>query len=261
MKGNPVLGAGYLLRGFGLLSRPGIRLFVLIPLSINLLLFAVLITLAVRQFDEWISGMIAWLPGFLDFVAWILWPLAVLLLLVVVTYTFSMLANLIGAPFNGLLAEKVEEMLAGKEVTARENLWQAVKDAPRAMGKELRKIGYYLLWAALVLLLSLMLTWIPIVPPLLWFALGAWMLAMEYCDYPMDNHKHSLAQVRQALRNRRLSSLGFGAATMAGTMIPVVNFLIMPAAVCGATLYWVEELKYSAAPLVHQPAGPKPEPR
>ena len=49
--------------------------------------------------------------------------------------------------------------------------------------------------------------------------------------------------MKHAIASKRLTSLGFGAGVMAGTMIPVVNFIIMPAAICGATVYWVEELK------------------
>lgn len=27
------------------------------------------------------------------------------------------------------------------------------------------------------------------VVPVVWFLFGAWMLAIQYCDYPFDNHK------------------------------------------------------------------------
>jgi CysZ protein len=72
------------------------------------------------------------------------------------------------------------------------------------------------------------------------------MMALQYGDYPMDNHRYSLAQVKRELRREPLTSLGFGAAVMLGSMVPVLNFLIMPAAVCGATIYWVERLNRPA---------------
>lgn len=241
MQGNPALGLQYLVRGFRLLGQPGIRLFVAIPLLLNLLVFGSLITLTLQQFGEWIQQLLNWLPEWLSFLEWILWPLSVLMLLVVVMYSFSILANLIAAPFNGLLAEKVELMLGGS-VPDGGGFWGALKDAPRAIGKELRKLGYYLPRALGVLILTLIPLFYP-VAPLLWFALGAWMMALEYGDYPMDNHRFSLAMVRQRLGQQRLTSLGFGGGIMLGTMIPVINFLIMPAAVCGATIYWHERLR------------------
>jgi CysZ protein len=159
-------------------------------------------------------------------------------------YSFSIVANLIASPFNGLLAEKVEELLTGKEVVAQETFWETIKDAPRVIFKEIRKLLYYLPWALLIGVLSLIFTFIfPPLATILWFLLGAWMMSLQYCDFPMDNHKYSLNAVKRAIASRRLTSLGFGSGVMFGTMIPIVNFIIMPAAVCGATVYWVEELK------------------
>ena len=37
---NPVSGAGYLIQGMGLIARPGLRRFVLIPLLINVAVFS-----------------------------------------------------------------------------------------------------------------------------------------------------------------------------------------------------------------------------
>lgn len=245
MKSNPTAGFNYLFRGLRLIVQPKLRLFVLIPLLINILVFAILITLSIGQFNAWIEHFMGWLPDWewLDFIRWILWPLMVGLLLVIVSYTFSIIANLIASPFNGLLAEKAEEFLTGEEINGTETFWEAIKDAPRVMGKEIHKLLYYLPRALIVLILSLIFTFFPPISTLLWFTLGAWMMALQYCDYPMDNHKHSLSKVKQAIAQQRMTSMGFGSAVMIGTMIPIINFIIMPAAVCGATLYWVERIK------------------
>lgn len=246
MNDNPTLGVNYLMQGFSLITKPGLRLFVVIPLLINLVIFTVLIALSIEQFSLWIDQLMGWLPNWewLSFLRWIIWPLVVALLLVVVMYSFSVIANLIASPFNGLLAEKVEELLIGDEVVAKETFWETIKDAPRVILKEIQKLLYYLPRALLVLILSLIFTFIfPPVATLLWFLLGAWMMALQYCDFPMDNHKHSLTTVKKTIANRRMTSLGFGSAVMVGTMIPILNLIIMPVAVCGATVYWVEQLR------------------
>lgn len=59
----------------------------------------------------------------------------------------------------------------------------------------------------------------------------------------MDNHQLSFAEVKRAVRSRRLSSLGFGGLVALCTAIPLVNFFVVPAAVVGATLLWCEELQ------------------
>ena len=242
MNGNPITGFNYLLQGFRLITRPGLRLFVLIPLLINIVIFALLIGATINQFGDWIEAAIDWLPAFLDFLRWILWPLAVILILTVVMYSFSIVANLIASPFNGLLAEKTEELLSGEEVAGFETIGQALLSFPKSIAREIAKLLYYIPWALLVLILS----FIPVInvaAPVLWFLLGAWMMAVEYCDYPVDNNKKRFSSMKKAIGVNRLTSAGFGAGVMAGTMIPILNLVIMPAAVCGATAYWVRELK------------------
>ena len=46
--------------------------------------------------------------------------------------------------------------------------------------------------------------------PVLWFLLGAWMMSIQFVDYPMDNHGIRFREVRNKLSQRRLTSLGFG---------------------------------------------------
>lgn len=242
MKGNPLRGAGYLLRGLRMLPDPSIRHFVIIPLLVNILLFGGAIWLLLEQFGVWVDYLInQLLPDWewLEFLHYLLWPLLALLVLVLVYYSFTIVANFIAAPFNGFLAEKVERQLRG--VAVGDEGWKALLAmVPRTLQRELAKLAYYL---PRVLLL-LVLTFIPVIgllSPLFWFLFGAWMMSIQYCDYPMDNNRVSFAQMKQLLKSERLTAVGFGGLIQVGMMIPLLNLVLMPAAVVGATLYWVEE--------------------
>ncbi len=227
-----------------MLKEPSLRVFVILPLTINILVFSIALYFTFTQISGWIEQIMNSMWDWLDFLRWIIWPMVTGLVVVFVMHTFSMVANIIAAPFNGLLAEKAEELLTGKPVAGAEGFLGALKDTPRIIIKELGKLGYYLARALPIGLLALILLFIfPPAATLLWFLFGAWMLALEYCDYPMDNHQHSLKDVKTHIGNKRMTSLAFGSGTMLGTMIPIVNFMVMPAAVCGATIYWVEALK------------------
>ncbi|MGH9434302.1 MAG: EI24 domain-containing protein, partial [Terriglobia bacterium] len=57
---------------------------------------------------------------------------------------------------------------------------------------------------------------------------------------PLGNRGVTFAEQRQLFRRHRARLFGFGAATALCTIIPVVNFIIMPVAVAGATIMWVE---------------------
>ena len=61
MPATPVLtGPQYLKEGLRLVLSPGLRLFVLLPLAINLILFVGLIYVAVQQFGGWVDTPVYW---------------------------------------------------------------------------------------------------------------------------------------------------------------------------------------------------------
>jgi CysZ protein len=191
------------------------------------------------------ARMQANIPGWLSWLEWILWPLFALALLIVVFYSFTLLANLIAAPFNGLLAEKTEALLTGGSGAASSGDFRKLLRAlPGTLLDEARKIIYALLWTIPFLLLAFV---VPLVGPLIWFLFTAWMLTVQYSDFPMGNHGLKFRDMRALLRRRRFLSIGFGAAAAGLTMIPVLNFIVMPAAVAGATAMWVRELSGPAS--------------
>lgn len=242
MIGQPIIGATALIRGLKLIATPGLRRFVAIPLSINILLFTLSIWVLIQQFTPLVDKWIAYLPDWLAWLEWFFWLIFAVAAILLVFYTFSILANLIAAPFNGLLAEAVEKHLTGQELPPGGSTITVIKEAPGAILDELRKIGYFLIRAIPILILFL----IPVLnlaAPILWALFSAWMMAVEYCDYPMGNHNVRFSDQRARLSQRKLLSLGFGGTTLLATMIPVFNFLVMPAAVAGATALWVDNLK------------------
>lgn len=91
-------GPGYLGAGLRLILSPGLRLFVLLPLTINLLLFIGLSVLAFQQFGYWVDALMPGLPAWLSFLEYLLWPLFVVLVLLILFFGFTLLANLIAAP-------------------------------------------------------------------------------------------------------------------------------------------------------------------
>ncbi|MGA7800924.1 MAG: sulfate transporter CysZ [Gammaproteobacteria bacterium] len=240
---DALTGAGCLLEGWRLIRRPGLRRYVVAPLAINAVLFAGATALLAVWFDELINHLLGYLPGWLDWLRYFLWPLFAVGALIGVFYTFSLAANIIAAPFNGLLAEAVERQLTG--AGPAEGGWLALlKEVLPGLASELRKLGYFALWAIPLLIVSF-IPLINLAAPFLWALFSAWMLALEYADYPMANHGLLFAVQRERLRRRRLLALGFGGATLALTLIPVVNFVAMPVAVAGATVMWVKELRGS----------------
>lgn len=242
LKGNPIRGLNYLLRGFQLLTSPKLRLFVIVPLLINSLIFSVLLYLTFDYINDWMDSLFGWIPDWLNFLDWIIWPFVITSVLLVAGYLFTIIAVLIASPFNSLLAEKAEELVSGQAVDGLQGFSAALFAIPLSTARELKKLLYYLPLLVTVLVLSFIPP-ITLIAPALWFLLGAWMMSVQYCDYPMDNNRKSFSKLKDRLREQGLTSLGFGGVVSLISAIPVVNFIVMPAAVCGAVLYWNEELK------------------
>ncbi len=243
MLGQPFIGANGLLRGFALLNTSGLRRFVLVPLLINIAVFSAAIWVLAQQFSQLMDKLLGYLPEWMSsWFEWLLWPIFAAVALLLVFYTFALIANVIASPFNGLLAEAVEKHLTGQPLPPNGSLVTVISEFPVAILDEVRKLLYYLL-RAIPLLILFVIPMVNLAAPFLWILFSAWMLTVEYCDYPMGNHNLRFSEQRKLLGKKKMLSLGFGGATLLGTMIPFVNFLVMPAAVAGATSLWVNQLK------------------
>jgi CysZ protein len=232
-------GPGYVMDGFRLILRPGVRLYVFVPLLINALLFAGAIVFgagAVGDLSSQLSAQWAWA----EWVVWLLWPLFIAVVLLVGFFFFSVIANLLGAPFNGFLSEAVERSLTGAAPPG------SGLTLPGEIAAALRtEAGKFLYFGsrAVPFLLLFLIPFVQVVAPFLWVLLGAWMMALEYLEYPLNNHGRLFPEVRTLLRQRRGLALGFGGAVLLLTLIPVLNFVAMPVAVAGATKLCVERLR------------------
>ncbi len=242
LQGNFFQGLGYLGEGFTLIRQPGLRLFVIIPLILNLLLFVAMFWLLAEGFVLMIATVMAWLPDWtwLQALDWLFWLLYGIVILLMFAYGFVIMANLIGSPFYGFLSEQTEKYLTGQEVSEEGGWLLILKDVPRALWREVQKIAYYLPRALLLLIVGLIPV-VNLVAAVLWFIFNCWMMSLQYVDYPADNHRVSFPALRRRLGSRRLSALGFGLPVAVLAMVPIVNLFVVPAAVCGATAFWVRE--------------------
>lgn len=229
---NPLTGAAYLLKGARLVMLPGLRRFVVVPVLINTVLFAAVLYFAAGWIHEFASEL---LPAWLEWLAVVLVPVFLVLSAIAVFFTFTMVANLIASPFNGMLAEAVESRLTGRPA-APTSVGRIMQDVGIAIASELRKLAYIMLRIIPLLLLFL----VPLAGPVVWALFSAWMLAIAFIDYPMGNHGIGFGEQRRILAGRRWLGLGFGLAVMGAMAIPVLNFFVMPCAVAGATALWVD---------------------
>ena len=234
-----IKGASYALKGCSLLKLPGVKRYVLLPTLINLLLFSAAIWYGSEQFDQLLEHF---LPNWLAWLEFILWPLFFVASLLIVFFTFTLIANVLGAPFNGVLAAKIEEQLTKEKLSTEEGYIELLRSAKIGMSNAIKKL-LYILVRIIPLLLLFLIPGINILAPFLMFIFGAWMLAIEYLDYPIGNRNLPFKQQLQLMKEQRLVCFGLGMALFAMTIVPILNFFVMPVGVAAATALWVDQFR------------------
>ncbi len=232
-------GIKYFLSGFEILTTKGLKRFVLIPLLVNFVLFSGAIIWLLSELGLHTDWLISHLPSWLTWLEFLIYPTALLLLLFLFSLFFTTAANWLAAPFNGVLAERVEQHLTGA-TPPQDNLTALFKAIPHTVVREWKKLVYFIPRFIGYFLIGLLL---PGIGQIIWFLFIAWVLAIQYCDYAFDNNKQSFNKMRYVLRQNKAVCFGFGSAVSIFTMVPFVNLLVMPVAICGATAMWVDGLK------------------
>jgi CysZ protein len=222
-----LLGFGALFAGLGLLFRArGLGAYLLLSLGANLLAVALLAAGGWFAWDAWgAPALAAHLPE------WLLWAthlLTLLLLLTAAFLLFPLLIPVVAAPFLDPLAAKIESHLLGRPApdetggflrAALQDIWTGFK---------------LLLWGLSYALLCLLLAPFAL-GLLLALALGSWIAALSWLDYPLARRGLSWRAKRAWVREHLAPSLGFGLAVSLSFLLPLYNLLLAaPAAAAGA---------------------------
>ena len=237
-------GFGYLLHGAVLLPRKGIRIHLIVPLLINIVLFVAGSWLLFSQLSGFVDGYTSGLPDW-ELIAGLMILIKIVIFTAAMTVVFigvSMIALLVAAPFNAVLAKSVEKQLLGEFVNEYELSSSIMAQIPHLLMEEVRKLIYFIV-RAIPLLILFVIPVINIAAPALWLLFGAWMLAITYTAYPLENHEIPFKNQHAIVKQKRWATFGFGVAVLLVTMIPIVNLVVMPAAVAGATVLYTKELK------------------
>lgn len=240
MRGNFIDGVGYLVDGFKLIFSKGLKRFILVPVTVNAIIFSTVIVYAAVELWNYFYGLSEGYP------AWAVYSVGVFLffiytfLSILITATiFVFITNIIASPFYGILAEKTEKKLLGKSYSAPMTIKSVLLIAPRALIRELRKLLSYLPWL-LIGAFCFIFPLISLIAPLLWFVIMAWILAIQYVDYTPDNHGTDFPKTIKMLKQQPLTVIGFGIATSLLITFPILNLVVPPAAIAGGTKLWLD---------------------
>lgn len=246
---GPFKGLGYLM------NNPRLLLYVIIPFSITLTVYALVFYFMFRFGDEvmeWVTGTILWTPsqdeGILGAISNWLWEAARWLIvgmlyiasIILALLIFTTTANLIASPFYDILSEKIEEKLTGKNLPPF-NLKAFIRHSIKLV---LTMAKRYLLLIILIIF-SLVLQFIPVFGSLASFFIAAFFAMDEYFDYPFGRYEVPVATRYKFFLKNFFHILGFGAAAVGFLLIPLVGLIVIPGNVVYATMVYVNEFARS----------------
>ena len=227
-------GATALIDGFRYLSHPALRAWVIWPILINLAVFAGLAWLLTGWLTGSIQGVMDGLPEWLNFLRWIMWVLAVLMMALVFGVSFTTLTLLIGAPFYVVLTRQAMTLVSIEPFpSADTGLTVLVQETVSAVLRELSKIRRFIPWV----LLALIISFIPVInifAPIAWLLVNSWIFAFQFVDYPIDARQRPITETQEWLAEHRSAALGVGAGVALCASVPFLNVVAFPAAIIGA---------------------------
>ena len=219
--------------------------FVILPFLINLLSFVLVIYFGFNYFQDMVMSRLpqggAWYWLILNYFVIVA---AILVILVLVFFTFAVVGSLISSPFNDVLSEQTEKILTGMNNDAPFSwkiFWQ---DTVRTLISEGEKIAVFVAGMLLLLLLHLLPILGTALYPVLSMAWTALFLVLEYNGYVFTRKHLTFRDQRRIVFRHAASMSGFGVGVFCVLAIPFLQFLCIPLGVVGAVhlLYDVGEL-------------------
>lgn len=199
-----------------------------------LVLLAVLMAGGIFWFSDylaqlWIPHGHAWYWQLLGVLAWIL---AFALALISGVVGFVGLASTMTSPWLDMLAARAEALM-GLAVVENQSSWlsQIAQSLVATVRPMLSLVGLGVVAVACLV--------IPVIGQLaatvIWGYAGIRFLNYEMLDVPASRRQWGFSRRRDALRNERWYHLGFGGVALLLMLVPVLNILILPAAVVALT--------------------------
>ena len=237
-----------------------------LPVAVNVGVFAAALGVFLYFFGTLYGLTTGWIypatPDFFLAWAWVVplrlfaWTIGVLLLLaaLLILYgAFMALGLVIAAPFLALLSQRVEALVSGKAGQETMSWTAALANVFETVTDEFRKVAYFagvqlVLWG-----LGLLLPFLAPLSVTVAMLFTLLFMPLEYAGFAMDSRRLRFVQ-RRALVWRHLAlMLGFGASASLSLLLPLLNFVCMPALVVGGTLMM---LHVEATGGTAQPASP-----
>jgi CysZ protein len=161
-------------------------------------------------------------------------------MIVLFFFLFAGLAVAVAGPFNEAISARTEAAALGRAPVDSTSFSGMIKETVRSVTHGLKILLLY----GVLLLAGCLLFLVPAFGPLLFagfsLLLSAYMAAYQFMDYPMARRGFTFNEKIVFLKSGLIPSLGFGLGVLLLCSVPLVNVLLLPGAVVGGTLLFLD---------------------
>ncbi len=151
----------------------------------------------------------------------------------VLIITFTAVGLVIAGPFLDVVSQKVDELRLGCDPSPDGSV---VADVVKSILSQMKKIIFFFLIQGLCLMVYAIPVFGQIGGAAIQLVVSFFFLAWEFWDFPMDRRKMSFKEKKDFLFQYKYAAIGFGCVCFAYILIPLLNFVMMPMSVAGATI-------------------------
>jgi len=201
------------------------------------LLAVLMITLMVMVFSlaDYVASV--WLPNgdawYWVLLSWLVWVMAIVLAALSGILSFTILGSAAIAPWLDVLAVRAEA-LQGHVVKENTSAWW--RQCLASLANSLRPLLGLLAWGCV----ALAIFWLPVIGQVLatviWTYAGVRFLCFELMDTTASRNEMIFSQRKKLINERKFFWLGFGGLAMLMLLVPLLNLLVIPAAVVALSM-------------------------
>jgi CysZ protein len=225
---SPYNGAKYLIKNKNLAP------YIILPISINIIIYILFIVLSYSYLPKFLNNFYSLPESFWGYIIYYIQILLITVLVIsVVIFSFTILANIIAAPFNEFLCRKIMK---------QNNL--EIKELPFL--KEVKRIIFIEIKKALILIAVAILAFLIALIPFPLFSFISYIIvsstiAYNYLDYSLEVDLIDFQDRTKYFAQKFFYLIGMGIVIQFILIIPILSLILLPTAVTGACLNYIKD--------------------
>ncbi len=221
----------------------GLILYFIVPFILNIIILSGLYYVSYIFIKPWLYGFIDGSGWIFSFIRAVLAPLLMIVLAIITVLLYSIVGNIVTAPFNDFLSYSIEVREANIKFDEPFSFKVLIADIVRMTLNIIKMLGMLIL----INLVLFILNFIPLLGNIIYTVLGfmasTFFLGFQFFDFPLERRRFDFKQKLKIAWRFKFMTMGLGTGFMVVTLIPILGFLGLNMATMGATVLFLDHMR------------------